>query len=316
MQKTVEQRVHFIRDLCARIIKLKPDLHPLGQPETVQKLYRGRFREAIDVVSKLISESDDCNFYRVLNKVAEMRKQIAYDLYQYPISAFGSKRILYGSLTPNLMTQLSDSKERVFKLVGNKENFSLPKNINDLFFENIDCYASLYGDTLYSNIDGESIPLTQYLIAHPRVVYWHLEYDFMHAFSREEEHYPCVSLVHTDPQHFEKILKLANTLFKKIKTDNLNEAQLFYTLGEKHWWVVQAMPWLRGSAAIMEIVALGVLKNKIGEGEWVTPPDIEAFCTPDVKEFAQNYANLWRRTMPAVPDLNSDIKALSKGAHR
>lgn len=119
---------------------------------------------------------------------------------------------------------------------------------------------------------------------------------------------------HTNPFYIPLALKEVKFLCEELKVRDLsNIVILCEIIGEIYWWVAQAMPWKRGSAAINDMLAKSLL---LGAGyqpvEWKEGmiPDCEALTTPDRHEFARNFINLLKEIPKPINTAKNKSKSL------
>ena len=110
---------------------------------------------------------------------------------------------------------------------------------------------------------------------------------------------PGTSWFHTSTKNIEPALKEAERIFKDLPDPQTIEhtaeglETVMKAVGELHWWLAQACPYRRGSAAIAKMMACAVLKHYGIEagGFGSTEPDCMALIQfPD--EFIENYSKL------------------------
>jgi avirulence protein len=105
------------------------------------------------------------------------------------------------------------------------------------------------------------------------------------------------TLVHTEPKYINKILDHAETLFSKLTTGQGLQEEKLKILGEMHWWVANAMPDARGSAAKTEF-CIRSLAN--ANGIELPPfkrgilPDLDAMdSSMSCADFSANYEDMF-----------------------
>src|SRR5262249_41450815 len=91
LQKKPDQRRDIIHELCTQVIHNHPEIHPLGNSDRVQEIYKKRVTEAVESVSQYLS-TPNSSLIKAMQKAAELRAKIAHDLYHYPCQAFGTRR--------------------------------------------------------------------------------------------------------------------------------------------------------------------------------------------------------------------------------
>lgn len=100
---------------------------------------------------------------------------------------------------------------------------------------------------------------------------------------------------HTAPSEIPRIMDHAETLYSKALDTSVPDRQALRTMGELHWWVANAMPDDRGSAAKTEFTVRSIAQSR---GMDLPPfqrgvvPDLEAMTTPRA-EFVEKYSGLF-----------------------
>jgi|GEM_PF-5456743 len=117
-------------------------------------------------------------------------------------------------------------------------------------------------------------------------------------------HTPALIWFHTNPENIEIVLKKAKSLFEdllKMKVEHTDQGLeiIMKSVGELHWWLAQACPYQRGSAAIAKMMACAILKyhgiEPGGFGE--IEPDCMALIQGPI-EFTEKYSQLMRHPPP------------------
>lgn len=112
---------------------------------------------------------------------------------------------------------------------------------------------------------------------------------------------PTFRFQHTFPEDARRIMDHAETLFSRAMNPSISSSEALATLGELHWWVAQAMPDSRGSAAKAELCVRALAQAR---GMDLPPfargvvPDLEAM-TRRREDFVGSYAESFSR--PPVP---------------
>jgi hypothetical protein len=123
-------------------------------------------------------------------------------------------------------------------------------------------------------------------------------------------------LYHTNITRIGDAFKVANIYFKnslKWKEGQQGVEVLYYDLGRLNWWLAQATPCRRGSAATAEILTCAILKYHrqvlypFREG---VSADLEALFAPQADEFASRYENLFARTDEEIASFHNRYSQL------
>lgn len=103
------------------------------------------------------------------------------------------------------------------------------------------------------------------------------------------------TLAHTYPENMQEAKKECIYLFNEIiKRGNSSSEELFYLIGELHWWLCQGCFYRRSSASCSEIICAALIQFKLGT---ITPykngvfPDRIALVSSQ-KDFAVLYRSL------------------------
>lgn len=102
---------------------------------------------------------------------------------------------------------------------------------------------------------------------------------------------------HTAPSEIPRIMDHAETLYKASLDPSVSDSQALKSMGELHWWVSNAMPDDRGSAAKSEFTVRSIAQSR---GMDLPPfkhgvvPDLEAMTTPR-SEFVEKYPDMFDR---------------------
>jgi hypothetical protein len=99
--------------------------------------------------------------------------------------------------------------------------------------------------------------------------------------------------IHTSRSHIKPILEHTETLFKQLGRITYSRQEVIDKIAEIHWWLAHAMPFQRGSAAIIDAATKALFyAADIYPGNWKPGivPDIKAFHT-DLDTFIQNYSS-------------------------
>ena len=109
-----------------------------------------------------------------------------------------------------------------------------------------------------------------------------------------EPHY----IQHTDVEESQRVMAHAEGLFSRAADPSLARADTVSTLGELHWWLANAMPDERGSAAKAELTVRSIAQSRGID----LPPfasgvvtDLEAMTTPR-EEFVGSYPSMFSRS--------------------
>lgn len=100
---------------------------------------------------------------------------------------------------------------------------------------------------------------------------------------------------HTAPSEVPRILDHAESLYKKALDTSASDSQALRSMGELHWWVANAMPDDRGSAAKTEFTVRSIAQSR---GMDLPPfqrgvvPDLEAMTMPR-SEFVEKYSGMF-----------------------
>jgi len=163
--------------------------------------------------------------------------------------------------------------------------------------------------------------ITLYRIYSPRIIKgvmsealtpWHLVGG---VWKRKNEIAECMELTitdekywhHTDGRKLPKIWELVQELvdqtlrLQQRSGTEYSPREILGTLAQIHWWLSQATPYRRGSAAISDMFTKALFQIC----GFSTPcwrkgvaPDLEAFCTP-LADFIDNYPKFFAR--PPTP---------------
>jgi hypothetical protein len=109
---------------------------------------------------------------------------------------------------------------------------------------------------------------------------------------------------HTSAEHIPAILSHAGDLYDQALDPNLPLDRTLEIVAELHWWLCQAMPYYRGSAAISDMVIKTIFKQRgIEVGPWAegVAADIEALVTTDPETYARLFPTLFE-TPPRFAD--------------
>jgi avirulence protein len=113
---------------------------------------------------------------------------------------------------------------------------------------------------------------------------------------------PPFRLEHTSVQDAQRILGRAEGLLVRVLVPSTPQVKALALLGELHWWLAQAMPDTRGSAAKAELCVRALAQAR---GMDLPPfahgvvPDVEAM-TREREDFVGGYARMFSRS-PLVP---------------
>ncbi len=100
---------------------------------------------------------------------------------------------------------------------------------------------------------------------------------------------------HTSENIINMILSYVDNLIKEAThtpidlSDEKAVASLTFKLAKIHWWLAQATPFERGSAAVVEMLVSALFRFHHLSVEWSCLPDCKALIEPDVEKFASQY---------------------------
>jgi avirulence protein len=106
-------------------------------------------------------------------------------------------------------------------------------------------------------------------------------------------------IFHTDPSNLPLIQRQVEDLYRHALDPKTSRADVIKTAAEMHWWLVQALPDPRGSAAKADVFVRSVLEAR---GIQVPPwkkgvvPDLQALASPE-SEFVAAYSNYFSRPL-------------------
>jgi avirulence protein len=152
---------------------------------------------------------------------------------------------------------------------------------------------------IHDAIDGQRIALSSISIR----THWDEASARKFLASRRQEAEPSDApppfrINHTSPANAQRIMAHAESLFTRALAPTLPPSEALATLGELHWWIAQAMPDSRGSAAKAELCVRALAQAR---GMDLPPfahgviPDLEAI-TRLREDFVAHYASLFSRT--------------------
>jgi hypothetical protein len=108
---------------------------------------------------------------------------------------------------------------------------------------------------------------------------------------------------HTSPDKIDLIVGECRPMYARALDPKTPVKETVELVGELHWWLAQAMPYERGSAAIVDMLTKSIFLRR---GIQVTPyqrgvvPDLDAFAEPNPKAFAKRYGTLFVETPQLV----------------
>jgi avirulence protein len=151
--------------------------------------------------------------------------------------------------------------------------------------------ADSKGFTLTDEIDGQPVTLTSIVLstdtdadrASPQYsMYRDIGMDVL-----SEPNY----IRHTDVDESQRVVAHAESLFSRIVSTSLPHADTVRSLGELHWWLANAAPDERGSAAKAELSVRSIAQSRsmdLPPFKKGVVPDLEAITTPR-SEFTAKY---------------------------
>lgn len=120
-----------------------------------------------------------------------------------------------------------------------------------------------------------------------------------HRFRGEDKAEPAI--IHLSAEDGRAAYEYCQRLFPKLLDPHLTDAQVFNGVADLHYWLAQAMPYARGSAAVSDALTKAVLQSHgIETGMWKpgVSPDVVAYgLSPQT--FRQIYVSLFDRVEPA-----------------
>lgn len=108
---------------------------------------------------------------------------------------------------------------------------------------------------------------------------------------------------HTAPAEIPRILDHAESLYRKALDTSTSDSQALKTMGELHWWVANAMPDDRGSAAKTEFTVRSIAQSRgmdLPPFQRGTVPDLEAMTMPRSK-FVEKYPDMFDWNSGSAP---------------
>lgn len=152
--------------------------------------------------------------------------------------------------------------------------------------------------TLTDQIDGRPITLTSIVVStDPNTDRTAEQYSSLRDIGMDalaEPHY----IEHTGVEEAQRVMTHAESLFGRATDSSLSKPDTVRTLGELHWWMANAMPDERGSAAKAELTVRSIAQSRgIDLPPFVSGvvPDLEAMTTSREK-FSDNYASMFSRS--------------------
>lgn len=141
-----------------------------------------------------------------------------------------------------------------------------------------------------SSLEREDFELTQILHFSGDYPLWN--YDVPRLFATGHFKY---TWWHTSAKSAKRIVELLENVVAKIYDEQDNE-KVFLEIAKLHWWFSQASPYMRGSAAIAEVICQSLLDFKGFRLEKIPylMIDIEVLCEPDPQEFIRSYQRFYR----------------------
>lgn len=253
-----------------------------------QERYLMRFHQVVATIAEHLT-TRIYSLQEVLAYVAQERQRIASDLdHEGEFGVLRKTSFISPMFGDDGNVPKREHREQIRKRIIDLLNSSLAKE----FPEDQENVTKVQYIPVIRSLNGKSIHLSNILFAE--------EYDpdshFQKRFGfRPDAEYPEIIFRHlANEDEIRYVIEQMNEKFEEIQqTYFLNEEEFFYETGGIHWWLVQVMPFCRGTAAIVEMVISGLLNFKGFVGSWNDPPDIRALETPDVEQFAQEYRTLW-----------------------
>jgi len=102
---------------------------------------------------------------------------------------------------------------------------------------------------------------------------------------------PPGSWGHTTPTNARKVIAMANDLYAEAMLGAMTFPQIKRRVAELHWWLAHAMPYKRGSAAIVDMLTKTIwMHHRVKVHRWKAGvvPDLEAFMRP-LEDFVAAY---------------------------
>jgi avirulence protein len=127
----------------------------------------------------------------------------------------------------------------------------------------------------FGQIGSEKIPLTRVDFGHAKEE----EREFLEQFT-DSVLFLTHSLVHTDPKHIPKIVEHVESLFVRVTSGNRLPQENLTDLAEMHWWLANAMPDRRGSAAKTEFCI-----RSLAYANGIELPPFQRGILPDMESF-------------------------------
>lgn len=279
---------------------------------TDQKQYAHRCYESVlDAVKELENKTPSAEeLYRFL---AAKRRQIVQAANpNEDVSAFGQIRYYKDLHTPIYQNSGSyiDFFERLNAMYNahiNHDNQRIQPGIlkpdGEIDYLKTSCHIETESKSESLMLSGFTKNLPTVLMVYGESKYdttSYLDGDFIHIF-------------HTDPSQFEKIFKCVQDIFDKI-IDHQSQ-DVIKDIGRIAWYLTQAAPCERGSAAIAEMFVATLFKTAgyslmpYREQETKCPSlDLEAIFEPDIEKFADKFADWYKEIKP---DLKAEKIATS-----
>jgi hypothetical protein len=288
-----------------------------------QKEYKAFFQEITAIVHTAIQNNE---FSLLLDK--KQKDPNVYSFFKEVEETHSSLNLIWLGKVRQFIAKISGTEE--YKAFGVNRTNSLSIPLLPSKWANtplLDRYAPYFTDFLNllvpEEYQGEGLSYTDYWIKKGEVGIRALIHETLEgnkinltimgfAISNIVT-YPC--LIHTDKAYINKILKHTNILFKKLISSSINLDEptelnsLIEDVSEIHWWLAQAVPYVRGSAWGGEVIISALFQYYHLSVEWSVQPDAKALLAP-IEYFVKNYQTFSTiKPLPyAIPEIVHEVE--------
>lgn len=201
----------------------------------------------------------------------------------------------------------SSYKKNIFKRPA--ISYTALKNIFDRFIsqnkELNDWLNSNYvGCCIKNKLEKDQVCLTGFIKAFSKMPpFGKIEKEYKDSLSNEWNSVSSIygklmshieSIYHPslNKEQFDKILDTMQDIYDNIKINNNDN--LFYNIGMLVWWVANTMPFIRGTASVINMLYKSILLFKNYNIDSLYPKydiqiDLEAMITPSIEDFASKF---------------------------